>query len=169
MNRIQTKSFFWHYWCSFSWYVVFNDPTWLPAHEQHHVGEEVTTSCETGEMQQEHPADHTCTLSGDDTVYVCQELQSEGAFGDVDVVIAGLSNVYTHYITTYEEYQVHTDATLSVINSDVISVSCDLLLFRCSDMKVPPPSTVPTRSARTWRSTAAWPEPSHRWFYGGPV
>ncbi|CAF92687.1 unnamed protein product, partial [Tetraodon nigroviridis] len=37
---------------------------------------------------------------------VKQELQSEGAFRDVEVVIAGLSNVYTHYITTFEEYQV---------------------------------------------------------------
>uniref|UniRef100_A0A3Q1FQL6 Neutral ceramidase n=1 Tax=Acanthochromis polyacanthus TaxID=80966 RepID=A0A3Q1FQL6_9TELE len=35
-----------------------------------------------------------------------QELESEGAFRDTEVVIAGLSNVYTHYITTYEEYQV---------------------------------------------------------------
>ncbi|TMS22343.1 Neutral ceramidase [Larimichthys crocea] len=34
------------------------------------------------------------------------ELESEGAFSDSEVVIAGLSNVYTHYITTYEEYQV---------------------------------------------------------------
>lgn len=39
-------------------------------------------------------------------VCVCQELQSEGEFGNVHVVLAGLSNVYTHYITTYEEYQV---------------------------------------------------------------
>ncbi|XP_053269667.1 neutral ceramidase [Pleuronectes platessa] len=37
---------------------------------------------------------------------VQQELQSEGTFKDTEVVIAGLSNVYTHYITTYEEYQV---------------------------------------------------------------
>ncbi|XP_069373818.1 neutral ceramidase [Paralichthys olivaceus] len=37
---------------------------------------------------------------------VKQELQSEGTFEDTEVVIAGLSNVYTHYITTYEEYQV---------------------------------------------------------------
>ncbi|XP_070707984.1 neutral ceramidase [Pempheris klunzingeri] len=37
---------------------------------------------------------------------VKQELRSEGAFRDSVVVIAGLSNVYTHYITTYEEYQV---------------------------------------------------------------
>ncbi|XP_047194395.1 neutral ceramidase [Hippoglossus stenolepis] len=37
---------------------------------------------------------------------VQQELQSEGTFEDTEVVIAGLSNVYTHYITTYEEYQV---------------------------------------------------------------
>uniref|UniRef100_A0A8C5GCI8 Neutral ceramidase n=1 Tax=Gouania willdenowi TaxID=441366 RepID=A0A8C5GCI8_GOUWI len=37
---------------------------------------------------------------------VTQELQSEGSFLDSEVVIAGLSNIYTHYITTYEEYQV---------------------------------------------------------------
>ncbi|KAF3852991.1 hypothetical protein F7725_013679 [Dissostichus mawsoni] len=37
---------------------------------------------------------------------VKQELQSEGAFRDLEVVIAGLSNIYTHYITTFEEYQV---------------------------------------------------------------
>uniref|UniRef100_A0A673B393 Neutral ceramidase n=1 Tax=Sphaeramia orbicularis TaxID=375764 RepID=A0A673B393_9TELE len=37
---------------------------------------------------------------------VKQELQPNGAFRDTEVVIAGLSNVYTHYITTYEEYQV---------------------------------------------------------------
>uniref|UniRef100_A0A7N6BB39 Neutral ceramidase n=1 Tax=Anabas testudineus TaxID=64144 RepID=A0A7N6BB39_ANATE len=37
---------------------------------------------------------------------VQQELESEGTFRDTEVVIAGLSNVYTHYITTYEEYQV---------------------------------------------------------------
>ncbi|KAM8729237.1 neutral ceramidase [Acanthopagrus schlegelii] len=37
---------------------------------------------------------------------VRQELQSDGAFRDLEVVIAGLSNIYTHYITTYEEYQV---------------------------------------------------------------
>ncbi|XP_077958816.1 neutral ceramidase isoform X2 [Gasterosteus aculeatus] len=37
---------------------------------------------------------------------VKQELESEGAFKDTEVVLAGLSNIYTHYITTYEEYQV---------------------------------------------------------------
>ncbi|XP_077595165.1 neutral ceramidase [Stigmatopora nigra] len=37
---------------------------------------------------------------------VGRELRSEGAFSDVDVALAGLSNVYTHYIATYEEYQV---------------------------------------------------------------
>lgn len=53
---------------------------------------------------------------------VCQELQSEGAFRDVEVVIAGLSNVYTHYITTFEEYQVHTAMTYqSVIHRDANS------------------------------------------------
>ncbi|XP_034050623.1 neutral ceramidase [Thalassophryne amazonica] len=37
---------------------------------------------------------------------VKQELESEGTFSNTEVVIAGLSNVYTHYITTYEEYQI---------------------------------------------------------------
>ncbi|XP_037547223.1 neutral ceramidase [Nematolebias whitei] len=37
---------------------------------------------------------------------VREELESEGTFKDTEVVIAGLSNIYTHYITTYEEYQV---------------------------------------------------------------
>uniref|UniRef100_A0A669B833 Neutral ceramidase n=1 Tax=Oreochromis niloticus TaxID=8128 RepID=A0A669B833_ORENI len=37
---------------------------------------------------------------------VKEELESEGTLKDMEVVIAGLSNVYTHYITTYEEYQV---------------------------------------------------------------
>ena len=30
---------------------------------------------------------------------------SNGASADSVVVLAGLSNVYTHYITTFEEYQ----------------------------------------------------------------
>ncbi|XP_072312322.1 neutral ceramidase-like [Eucyclogobius newberryi] len=37
---------------------------------------------------------------------VKQELQVAGGFRSLQVVVAGLSNVYTHYITTYEEYQV---------------------------------------------------------------
>uniref|UniRef100_A0A667YJA3 Neutral ceramidase n=1 Tax=Myripristis murdjan TaxID=586833 RepID=A0A667YJA3_9TELE len=37
---------------------------------------------------------------------VKQELESEGKLKDIEVVISGLSNIYTHYITTYEEYQV---------------------------------------------------------------
>ncbi|XP_056153365.1 neutral ceramidase [Lampris incognitus] len=37
---------------------------------------------------------------------VKQELESEGSLRVAEVVIAGLSNIYTHYITTYEEYQV---------------------------------------------------------------
>uniref|UniRef100_A0A3Q2YAN7 Neutral ceramidase n=1 Tax=Hippocampus comes TaxID=109280 RepID=A0A3Q2YAN7_HIPCM len=35
-----------------------------------------------------------------------REAVQQVTFSGVDVVIAGLSNVYTHYITTYEEYQV---------------------------------------------------------------
>ncbi|KAM4624315.1 neutral ceramidase [Polymixia lowei] len=37
---------------------------------------------------------------------VKQELESEGSLRNTEVVIAGLSNIYTHYITTYEEYQI---------------------------------------------------------------
>ncbi|XP_046709278.1 neutral ceramidase [Silurus meridionalis] len=37
---------------------------------------------------------------------VKQELETRNAFANTEVVITGLCNVYTHYITTYEEYQV---------------------------------------------------------------
>ncbi|XP_038133881.1 neutral ceramidase [Cyprinodon tularosa] len=37
---------------------------------------------------------------------VKEELKSSSTFKNTEVVIAGLSNIYTHYITTYEEYQV---------------------------------------------------------------
>lgn len=38
-----------------------------------------------------------------------QELD-QGPFTNTEVVVAGLCNIYTHYITTYEEYQVqYTD------------------------------------------------------------
>ncbi|KAL4640092.1 neutral ceramidase [Arapaima gigas] len=37
---------------------------------------------------------------------VKQELEKQSSFPTAEVVIAGLSNIYTHYITTYEEYQV---------------------------------------------------------------
>uniref|UniRef100_A0A3B1JG58 Neutral ceramidase n=1 Tax=Astyanax mexicanus TaxID=7994 RepID=A0A3B1JG58_ASTMX len=37
---------------------------------------------------------------------VKQELEKNAAFTNSEVVITGLCNIYTHYITTYEEYQV---------------------------------------------------------------
>ncbi|XP_051522645.1 neutral ceramidase-like [Myxocyprinus asiaticus] len=37
---------------------------------------------------------------------VKQELEMHGAFTNAEVVVAGLCNIYTHYITTYEEYQI---------------------------------------------------------------
>ena len=37
-----------------------------------------------------------------------QKISEEAAESNVKVVIAGLSNVYTHYITTFEEYQVNS-------------------------------------------------------------
>ncbi|XP_005154078.2 putative neutral ceramidase C [Melopsittacus undulatus] len=45
---------------------------------------------------------------------VKREFDSHGAPG-MDVVIAGLCNVYTHYITTYEEYQVQRYEAASTI------------------------------------------------------
>ena len=39
-------------------------------------------------------------------VSVDQELEAQGTFSNAEVVVAGLCNIYTHYITTYEEYQV---------------------------------------------------------------
>lgn len=38
--------------------------------------------------------------------FLFQEFDSHGT-SQMDVVIAGLCNVYTHYIATYEEYQVN--------------------------------------------------------------
>ncbi|XP_051883476.1 neutral ceramidase [Pristis pectinata] len=46
---------------------------------------------------------------------VKRELESTGTLKDVDVVVAGLCNVYTHYITTYEEYQVQRYEAASTI------------------------------------------------------
>ncbi|XP_063076841.1 neutral ceramidase [Engraulis encrasicolus] len=46
---------------------------------------------------------------------VKQELQSKGGFSKAEVVIAGLCNIYTHYITTYEEYQVQRYEAASTI------------------------------------------------------
>lgn len=40
----------------------------------------------------------------------------------MDVVIAGLCNVYTHYITTYEEYQV-TDSVFPIWDDN----SCEIM------------------------------------------
>ncbi|KAL0984124.1 hypothetical protein UPYG_G00137430 [Umbra pygmaea] len=37
---------------------------------------------------------------------VKQELEAQGTFRNTEVVVAGLCNIYTHYITTYEEYQI---------------------------------------------------------------
>ncbi|XP_060794882.1 neutral ceramidase isoform X1 [Neoarius graeffei] len=37
---------------------------------------------------------------------VKQELETKNAFTNAEVVVTGLCNIYTHYITTYEEYQV---------------------------------------------------------------
>lgn len=46
---------------------------------------------------------------------VRQELQLSEGFRNVEVVLSGLSNVYTHYITTLEEYQVQRYEAASTI------------------------------------------------------
>ncbi|XP_072522781.1 neutral ceramidase [Salminus brasiliensis] len=46
---------------------------------------------------------------------VKQELEMHNAFANTEVVITGLCNVYTHYITTYEEYQVQRYEAASTI------------------------------------------------------
>ena len=38
---------------------------------------------------------------------IAQEARQFGSPDNVKVVIAGLSNVYAHYVTTFEEYQVN--------------------------------------------------------------
>ncbi|TSK14542.1 Neutral ceramidase [Bagarius yarrelli] len=38
-----------------------------------------------------------------------EELETNNAFTNTEVVITGLCNIYTHYITTYEEYQAKTE------------------------------------------------------------
>lgn len=137
-------------------------------YKQNHVREEVTWECERGNMEHTHANMHISSHQQwvmRPYLCVCQELQSEGAFRDVEVVIAGLSNIYTHYITTFEEYQVCTFALLySTYQSFIVmpSTSCDLLLFRCNDMKALQPSLGRTHSAHTCRSTEDWPEPLHR-------
>ncbi|KAJ8264394.1 hypothetical protein GJAV_G00148650 [Gymnothorax javanicus] len=46
---------------------------------------------------------------------VKQELETRGDFANTEVVIAGLCNIYTHYITTYEEYQIQRYEAASTI------------------------------------------------------
>uniref|UniRef100_A0A674GLH6 Neutral ceramidase n=1 Tax=Taeniopygia guttata TaxID=59729 RepID=A0A674GLH6_TAEGU len=55
------------------------------------------------------PGEFTCVFLGS-----CCEFDSHGTPG-MNVVIAGLCNVYTHYITTYEEYQVQRYEAASTI------------------------------------------------------
>ena len=60
-----------------------------------------------------------------------------GTYPDTKVVLAGMANVYTHYITTFEEYQVQVSQ-----QKHVYPKHYDIKLFR--DMKEGQPSTVHT-------------------------
>ncbi|XP_043912351.1 neutral ceramidase [Protopterus annectens] len=57
------------------------------------------------------------------------EFESHGTMGEMDVVVAGLSNVYTHYITTFEEYQVQRYESASTIYGPH-TLSAYIQLFR---------------------------------------
>uniref|UniRef100_UPI003AAB5B7B neutral ceramidase isoform X1 n=1 Tax=Centroberyx gerrardi TaxID=166262 RepID=UPI003AAB5B7B len=79
---------------------------------------------------------------------VKQELESEGTFRDTEVVIAGLSNIYTHYITTYEEYQIqryegastiYGPHTLSAYLQRYSSLARAIAQDRVSQLPVGPP------------------------------
>ena len=59
------------------------------------------------------------------------------------VVVAGLSNTYTHYITTWEEYQ----------KQRCHFIFLQLQLIVCSDTRLPQLSTDPTLSLRTSNSS----------------
>ncbi|KAG7492710.1 hypothetical protein MATL_G00017560 [Megalops atlanticus] len=60
---------------------------------------------------------------------VKQELETQAAFTNTEVVIAGLCNIYTHYITTYEEYQVQRYEAASTIYGPH-TLSAYMQLFR---------------------------------------
>ncbi|XP_036405721.1 neutral ceramidase [Megalops cyprinoides] len=60
---------------------------------------------------------------------VKQELETQAAFANTEVVIAGLCNIYTHYITTYEEYQVQRYEAASTIYGPH-TLSAYMQLFR---------------------------------------
>ncbi|XP_006630538.1 neutral ceramidase [Lepisosteus oculatus] len=60
---------------------------------------------------------------------VKNEMEFEGRLKNMEVVIAGLCNVYTHYITTYEEYQIQRYEGASNIYGPH-SLSAYIQLFR---------------------------------------
>jgi len=101
------------------------------------------------------PAEFT-TMSGRrfrDTVY--SALQQAGAPADAVVVIAGVSNSYSHYVTTYEEYQLqryeggstlygpHTLAAYQQLYTDLATALQ-------TDKPVPPGPTPPDLTGHTF-------------------
>ena len=40
---------------------------------------------------------------------ILEAANNVGTYPDTKVVLAGMANVYTHYITTFEEYQVQVN------------------------------------------------------------
>uniref|UniRef100_A0A672R5G7 Neutral ceramidase n=1 Tax=Sinocyclocheilus grahami TaxID=75366 RepID=A0A672R5G7_SINGR len=65
----------------------------------------------TGEMDSPlpwHPAIVDVQIITIGSLAIVAELEVKESFANAEVVVAGLCNIYTHYITTYEEYQVYT-------------------------------------------------------------
>ena len=55
----------------------------------------------------QHPGSHHSTMSGRRLRNVVRKTLLDNGFpSNVSVVIAGLSNTYSDYVTTFEEYQV---------------------------------------------------------------
>uniref|UniRef100_A0A671RJK7 Neutral ceramidase n=1 Tax=Sinocyclocheilus anshuiensis TaxID=1608454 RepID=A0A671RJK7_9TELE len=63
----------------------------------------------TGEMNSPlpwHPAIVDVQIITIGSLAIVAELEVKESFANAEVVVAGLCNIYTHYITTYEEYQI---------------------------------------------------------------
>ena len=95
------------------------------------------------------------------SLFVMQTLVAYGFSNDTKVVIAGLSNTYTHYITTYEEYQVLTLPESCLFHVSIVRhiISTKTAVFpsnRSSDMKELLLYLAPTLWRPTNRSLASW-------------
>ena len=91
------------------------------------------------------------TMSGRRLRKALKTILSHAGYEDARVTLAGLSNTYTHYITTYEEYQgqryeaastLYGPYTLDAYIQEFSRLLRDLLLDRPSSTSAPPKDTV---------------------------